>query len=317
MENYSEPLPVSIQTICDGKVGLVTVTYNSGTVLHDFLRSVDALSYRNFVLIAVDNASADDTLDQLRSWDTFKLIVVSNTKNLGVAAGNNQGIQAALDAGCDYVLLINNDVVFGPELLTDLLSGMAQQSCDIVTPLIYFYAPPTKIWAAGGQFQPLLGYRTCHRGENEIDAGQYSRASKISYAPTCCVLIRESVFRQIGLMDERYFVYSDDVDFMYRASRAKLSMVLIPEAKLWHKVSSLAGGSTSDFSIYYGARGRSLFLCKHFGWFAGTVWVLAYLAFYWLRPLLGMDTVHRGDVRRRGTWDGRKIGLNLGQNARI
>jgi GT2 family glycosyltransferase len=295
--------------IVPGRVGVVTVTYNSGVMLHDFLRSLSQQTYQNFVVIAIDNASKDDTIDRLHSWNSPNLVLLANPDNQGVAAGNNQGIRAALASGCEYVLLINNDVVFGPDLLRSLLSGLISQSCDLATPLIYFHEPPTSIWAAGGEFQPLLGYRVNHHGANEIDVGQYDHPRKIQYAPTCCVLIRREVFERIGLMDERYFVYSDDVDFMYRALLAGLSMFLIPEAKLWHKVNGLTGGKHSDFTLYYATRGRTLFLCKHLGKVRGTLWTWIYLTFYWLKPLLGRDTWHRAVVRRAGTRSGKKIGF--------
>lgn len=308
MEEHSDPQRQAGDVLA-GKIGIVTVTYNSGPVLSDFLDSLAQQSYRNFVLIVVDNASTDNTLELLRASNFPDLVLIANPKNIGVAAGNNQGIRAALATHCEHVLLINNDVVFGPDLLLYLLSGLTQQSCDMTTPLIYFHESPTRIWAAAGEFQPLIGYRVYHQGENETDNGQYDRKRVVRYAPTCCVLLRGEVFKQVGLMDERYFVYSDDVDFMYRASLAGLSMFLIPEAKLWHKVNRLTGGEHSDFSLFYGTRGRTLFLCKHFGWFRGTFWTWLYLVFYWLKLLLGRDTWHRSAIRRKGTRAGRNVGL--------
>jgi GT2 family glycosyltransferase len=300
-----------------GKIGVVTVTYNSSAVLPDFLGSIEQQSYRHFILIAVDNASVDDTLEQLRASNFSNLVLIENEQNRGVAAGNNQGIRAALAAGCEHVLLINNDVTFGPDLLAMLLSGLAKQSCDMTTPLIYFNDPPTRIWAAGGEFQPLFGWRIYHKGENETDDGRYDRPQVVRYTPTCCVLIRGVVFRQIGLMDERYFVYFDDVDFMYRASLACISLFLIPEAKLRHKVNSLTGGEHSDFSLFYGTRGRTLFLCKHFGRLRGTFWTWSYWVFYWLKPLLGKATWHQSAVWRKGIRAGRRVGLEQFEELRI
>jgi GT2 family glycosyltransferase len=297
------------------KIGIVTVTYNSGAVLQDFFKSIDSQSCSDFIVVAVDNASTDDTLNQLRIWGSPKLVLIANAENQGVAAGNNRGIRAALEAGCDYILLVNNDVVFGPELLQHLLAGLIAQSCDLTTPLIYFNDAPNTIWAAGGEFQPFWGYRVQHLGENEIDVGQYDRPHMIQYAPTCCVLIRKEVFDRIGLMDERYFVYSDDVDFMYRALHAGLTMFLIPEAKLWHKINALTGGKHSDFTLYYATRGRTLFLSKHLGRIRGTLWTWLYLIFYWLKPLFGRDTWPRARIRQKGTCEGKKIGLEKLDNS--
>jgi GT2 family glycosyltransferase len=119
-----------------------------------------------------------------------------------------------------------------------------------------------------------------------------------------------SVFEVIGVMDERYFVYSDDVDFMYRAMRAGLKLYLLPEAKLWHKVSGLTGGALSEFSLYYGSRGRALFLYKHFGRLQGWFWTTLYSAFCWLRQFVGGDAPANSKTRIRGTRDGRRVGAS-------
>jgi hypothetical protein len=292
-----------------GKVGVVTVTFCSGEVLPDFFRSLDLQTYRNFLLFSIDNASTDSSVEQLRAYRGCEHIVIANDTNLGVAAANNQGIRASIDAGCEYVLLINNDVVFEPNVFQQLINGMYLHNCQMTTPIIYYHDRADVVWYAGGLFEPSLGYRPRHLGDGIKDEGQFAQPTTVEYCPTCCIMIRSEVFHRIGLMDDRYFVYSDDVDFMYRARRASLLTYLIPEAKIWHKVSSLTGGNLSDFALYYGARGRTLFLCKHLGRFRGTLWTWLYLSFYWLRAVVGLDTWHRSEVRRKGTRIGRKVGL--------
>jgi GT2 family glycosyltransferase len=95
---------------------------------------------------------------------------------------------------------------------------------------------------------------------------------------------------------------------MYRAMRAGLRLVLLPHAKLWHKVSSLTGGNESDFTRYYGARGRALFLAKHFGALSGAAWAFFYSVFYPLRSLVGRDSWEQAQLRVKGIRDGYKIG---------
>jgi GT2 family glycosyltransferase len=291
-----------------GKVGVVTVTYNSSIVLRDFLRSLDRQSYQDFIVIAVDNASKDDTIEQLHFWNSPKLVLIENSTNQGVAEGNNQGIRFALEAGCEHVLLLNNDVVFGEDLFQRLLDGLHVHSCQMTTPLTYYNEHPDVVWCAGGIFERRYGYRSMHTGDGEKDVGQFAQPRAVEYVPTCCVMIQRMVFAQIGLMDERYFVYSDDTDFMYRAMRAGLLMFLLPDAKLWHKVSSLTGGYESDFTRYYSARGRALFLAKHFGALAGAAWAISYSVFYPLRALIGKDSWNQAHVRVKGILEGYKVG---------
>ena len=108
------------------KIGLVTVTYNSESVLADFLQSVKNQTYNNYCLYVVDNDSKDKTKKLLQAEANIQLI--NNEDNLGVAYANNQGVKLALKDGCEFVLLVNNDTVFEKEsepcsILLDLCSS--------------------------------------------------------------------------------------------------------------------------------------------------------------------------------------------------
>lgn len=254
-------------------VGVVTVTFNSAGVLPDFLRSILPQTHRNFILFAVDNASNDNSAEILRACVDERLQVIANSENKGVAEGNNQGIRQALEAGCTSVLLLNNDTEFGPTLLAQLLQGLEDHRVDMICPKMMYFDEPERIWAAGGKFLPLRGYLSKCFGEGEIDCGQYDVPRLVTETPTCCVLIRKRVFERIGLMDERYFVYLDDSDFMYRAMRANIKMMYLPNAKLLHKIGRSTGGEESSFTVHYGTRNRIFFQIKHFG----ILWTLPWL----------------------------------------
>lgn len=253
--------------MCDmGKVGIVTVTYNSEQVIEAFMDSINGQTYRDFILYVIDNASKDDTLlrfEKNKSLNNF--VLLRNSENIGVAAGNNQGIEAAISAGCKYVLLINNDTEFEPTLITKLLMGLDEYDCKLIVPKILFHNEPTRIWSAGGSFLPFQAYKNIHIGEGELDSAKFNEAICITYAPTCCMMIESSVFESVGLMDERYFVYFDDTDFCLRVLRAGFKMSYLPTARLTHKVSSLTGGGCSEFTMRYMIRNRVYFLRKNFG----------------------------------------------------
>jgi hypothetical protein len=246
------------------KIGVVTVTYNSGRVLGEFLHSVAAQTYDNFLLYAVDNASKDDTLAQLDAWGDGRLRVIPNAANLGVAEGNNQGTRAALAEGCDLVLYLNNDTEFEPETFAILASELDALGCDLLSPKILF-EDRIHIWSAGGTFNVLKGYFGFPIGQGERDQGQYDTPARIHNATTCCLLVRKAVFDAIGMMDSKYFVYHDDSDFVYRAWKAGLTMFYTPSARIFHKVSALTGGQSSPFNIRYSARGHVYFMLKNLG----------------------------------------------------
>jgi len=256
-----------------GKIGVVTVTYNSGPVLEEFLDSLSAQTHRNFVLYVVDNASQDDTLDKTNRRTDMRVVAIANTENLGVAEGNNQGIRAALAAGCECVLLLNNDTVFPADLIAQLFNGLEKCHCDMTTGKMYYYDRPDVYWCAGGRLLKWRGYEAKHDGEGQKDIGQFNQLRRVTYTPTCCLLIRRTVFGRVGLMDGLYFVYFDDVDFLYRCLKNGISLWFLPEAKLWHKVSSLTG-HLSDFALRYCSRNRAYFLRKNLPRGVALLWYL-------------------------------------------
>ena len=247
----------------DAKVGVVTVTYNSGLVIKGFLQSVLKQTHTNLLLYIVDNNSKDDTLAQLQEQNDMRIRVIPNLSNIGVAAGNNQGIREALRGECDFVLLINNDTEFESQLIERLIEGIFEFHCDITVPKILYHDNRKLLWFAGGFFEPWRVYKNIHEGEGKLDQGQYDIAKRITYAPTCCMLVKSIVFNRTGLMDEKYFVYFDDTDFCLKAYRLGVIIYYTPDANLTHKVSSLTGGETSKFAARYMIRNRVYFARKN------------------------------------------------------
>ena len=132
------------------KIGIVTVTYNSSSVLDDFFTSIEQQDYSKFNLYVIDNNSIDDTVSKLESWSFKSKVILKNTNNLGVAAGNNQGIKLALKDGYDFVLLLNNDTVFEDKLLSKLIETYYLYGSSIAVPKMNYFSPSNMIWYAGG-----------------------------------------------------------------------------------------------------------------------------------------------------------------------
>jgi GT2 family glycosyltransferase len=278
-------------------------------VLPGFFNSLASQEYQNFHVWAIDNASNDDSVAQCRA-QRDRFTVIANTDNLGVASGNNQGIHAALDAGCEYVLLLNNDVEFGQQLLAQLVEGTHANSCEMTAPIMYYFDHPDVIWAAGGRFQPLLGYRCYHLKDGIKDVGQFTTPSRIQHAPTCCVLFKRSVFETVGFMDERYFVYHDDTDFMLRCLQAGQRLFLLPHAKLLHKVSSLTGGAESEFSIRMGTRNRVYMLTKFLGRARAIPYVAGLALTYRIRRFLQQDSEEKYLLKQNSLKQGFRMASN-------
>ena len=136
------------------KIGIVTVLYNSSGVLDGFYESLNAQTYRDFVLYAIDNKSPDDSLQKIKKLAdtaTFKTVIIEADDNGGVAKGNNIGIKKALADGCGIVLLANNDIEFQSDTIGKLLDCMRAHGSDMAVPKIFNYFTG-KLWYAGGGY---------------------------------------------------------------------------------------------------------------------------------------------------------------------
>jgi len=284
----STPMSTPATTAAAPLIGVVTVTFNSESFLPEFFASCRTQTLANFRLYAIDNASRDGSAAALlqEAKTEPRLHVIVNKDNVGVAAGNNQGILQALADGCEWVLLLNNDTLFSPALFQQLLDACEQQQWPVVVPKMYFDAPRDSVWYGGGYFNTVRGHTGYHLRMGEKDLGQFDTPTTMDYAPTCCMLVKRSVFETIGLMDETYFVYFDDTDFCWRLRQHKQALGYWPAATLVHKVGGSTGGVTSPFTVRITARNRLYFLRKHFGWWSPWLWLLAFIPYYAGRYLL-------------------------------
>lgn len=244
------------------RVGVVILNWNGWRDTLDCLTQVRQLDYptSRLEIVLVDNGSHDESVAQLRRQAGVTLLELPS--NVGFAAANNVGIRHVLAHSCDYMLLLNNDTVVSPELLTPLLQVFHMDStAGVVSPKIRYCDPPDRLWYAGGEFRDprLIGYMV---GLGEVDTGQYDRTRVVDYAVGCCMLIRRAVFEQIGYLDERFFFYNEDVDFSYRATRRGFSVWYQPDSVILHKVSHSTRDDLPRRTSLY-AQSRVVFFAKH------------------------------------------------------
>lgn len=249
------------------KVGLVTVLFNSPVVLPDFYLSIEKQNYLNSHLYIVDNSTNKEseslTRDILQTKNINYTFISNEGNNVGVAQANNQGIEKALEDGCEYVLLTNNDLIFdGADTLSKMVSLAENERCKLVSPVIFSY-PERKVWYAGAFFNKKKAIAP-HLFEGADYKDVFANIpNECDYAPTCFLLVHASVFSAIGMMDSRYFAYYDDTDFLYRANKAGNFVRILNEPLVFHKVSTSTGGGLSLFGAYYLTRNRIFFARKN------------------------------------------------------
>jgi hypothetical protein len=239
-------------------VAILTVNYNGGGHISEFLASLAGVSYSNWALVVVDNASSDGSPDEIaRLFPTALLI--RNDENLGITGGHNVGIRRCLEQGFDYVLFLNNDTVVEP----DFLDGLVRAADDraMVAPKTYLYGRCLLLDDTVGDFDWWRGvWRGWLYGKPEPPGFDRRRPNMASL---CCLLVPVGVFRDAGLMDERFFMYYDDFDFVRRAKVAGYGLRLETGAVIYHHKAASSGGIDSPFKLYYATRNRLHLMRKH------------------------------------------------------
>jgi GT2 family glycosyltransferase len=177
-----------------------------------------------------------------------------------------------------------------------------QETGDLVaTPKIMYHSEPALLWYGGGHIN-LWTMRTPHYGLKKIDRGQFDRLDHVGYAPTCFMLIEASTFKRVGMMDENFFVYYDDTDFVLRMTSSGVRIRFMSQSVVLHKVSTSTGGERSPFTLYYTNRNRVYFIRKNLrGW--RKVVALTYMLATRL-PRLGLLPPALGKRGWRGLSDG-------------
>ena len=243
-------------------VTVIVLNWNGKVDTLECLGSLAKLDYPNFKIVVVDNASSDNSVVEIRA--KFPEVVILETgDNLGFAGGNNVGIRWALQDGTDYILILNNDTIVAHDLLNAFVSAAKQQKDKAVLGAkIYFFDTPDMIWFAGGVWVKEQN-KFIHLGWKQHDCSDFANISETDYITGCAMFIHADIFNDIGLLDEKFFLVYEETDWCYRAKARGYKCLVIPEAKLWHKVSASFGGSTSPIVRYFSVRNKLFWGKKH------------------------------------------------------
>jgi GT2 family glycosyltransferase len=240
-------------------VAILTINYNSAPYIEDFLASLGAVAYPNYRLVVVDNASDDGSPEEI-SRLCPQAVLIRNGENLGVSGGHNVGIRHCLEQGFDYILFLNNDTVVSQDFLDRLVESADERT--MVAPKTYLHGQPDLLDDTVGDFDWRRGvWRGWLYGKPEPPG--FERPREVSMASLCCLLVPVAVFRDAGLMDEHFFMYYEDFDFVARAKAAGYRLRLNPAAVIHHRKAASSGGVESPFKLYYASRNRLYLMRKH------------------------------------------------------
>lgn len=251
-------------------VSIVIVNWNGKNDTIACLTSIKTMRKKDTVVdtIVVDNGSTNDSVLAIKTTHPWARIV-ELSENIGFTGGNNRGIREALLHNADYVWLLNNDTVVDVNALS-LLNAFEDESVGVAGSKIYFQAGHeyhieryTKnekgkvFWYAGGIVDWDNMYAS-HKGVDEVDHGQYDTASDTPFVTGCSFMISKEVIKKAGLLDEKYYLYLEDLDYCLRIKRAGFDLRYFPSSIIWHVNAGSSGGSGSKLHEYYMTRNRLL-----------------------------------------------------------
>ncbi len=256
------------------KLDIVIVNWNAGSLLRDCIASINETGKENLQthVIVVDNASSDDSLNDIEALGV-KVTIIRNKTNLGFAAACNQGAAFA-STGTDYLLFLNPDTrLYENSLFTPLSFMAAPENSNIGICGIQLINETRQVDRSCARFPTPLIFLLQAIGLNKLPGlrqfsmhqvdWDHATTQTVDHVIGAFFLVRRSLFEQLQGFDERFFVYLEDLDFSRRAFLAGWSSVYLTSAQAFH----VGGGTSKQIKatrLFYSIRSRLLYTFKHF-----------------------------------------------------
>jgi GT2 family glycosyltransferase len=258
------------------------------------LESVAKLTYPRFTTVVIDNGSTDGSPCVLR--DRFPHVEVIETgQNLGYAGGNNVGISWALRRGADYVLILNNDTIVTPEALTELMRVAGRDAAIGIAGPKVLCEPERHLLYSCGESQSLwFNRRRIATGQPDQETGKEPR--DVDYVVGCALLVSREFIARVGMLDEVFFAYYDEVDWCFRGRRLGYRVVCVPSAVVYHKGEGSSGKGLNPITAYYRTRNWVYFVRKHASAYHWLVFAPVFAAVFFSRLAAGLIRADRAVV---------------------
>lgn len=241
-------------------VWAIVLNWNRAADTRRCVESLQASDYAAVRVLVVDNGSAPDQSAELRHTLSDDVQLIRSPTNLGFGAGNNLGIQSALEQGAAYVLLCNNDTIVDTSMIGLVVRAMdADPSIGIAGPIVYYLNEPTCVWLAGYRF---------HGRFYAVPSGLHLKpplrpVEPVDFVSGCGMFIQREMVQQIGMFSPDFFMYCEDLDLCLRAQRAGWKIACVTDAKMWHQVSASLGGALSLRKQYHQIRSSWIVYRRH------------------------------------------------------
>lgn len=244
-----------------GKLCTIIVTWNQTDLTLDCLAALKAAGVSLVDTWVVDNGSLPAALTAI-SARFPEAQVLRLDGNMGFAGGCNVGAHAALAAGADALLFLNNDALVELGTLPALLAALKDDPrVGAASPKVYYHGTPRLIQSVGLRVDADSGQARM-LGSGELDRGQYEEPVDRDALFGCALLIRRVAWEQVGEFWEPFFSYAEEVDWCLRARGRGWKLRYVPQAAVWHRASSSLGAG-SPLKVYLIARNQLYLRRRH------------------------------------------------------
>ena len=253
----------------ESKIAIIIINWNTFHLTFKCLKSLEACTYKNKTIFFIDNGSKDGSGDKI-ALEFPEINYIKNENNEGFTGANNKALKVILEQNFEYVLLLNNDTQVNPNFLSLLEARMSyDKNLAATQPLILNLPDNNTIWNAGGSFNSFFClFKTRHKGM------VYNPDLKIKtlteWISGCCILVRVSVVKKVGLLDDRFFAYFEDVDWSIRMTNLGYKLGVVPESIIYHyssgsskKNNTSSEGNLSPYVHYLNIRNHIYLIRKH------------------------------------------------------
>lgn len=228
-------------------VYIIILNYNGYQDTIECLESLRNLTYSNYTVVVCDNDSSDGSEKEILEWASqnrkiFRFKFLQTGHNLGFAGGNNVGIRYALANGADYIWLLNNDTTVESSALTFMVRYMEDnKNIGVCGSRLLSYYDHDQIAGLGGWYNPVFGTSGHILYKNDL--------TKLAYIIGASMLFRRDLFENIGLLQDDYFLYYEELDIAERI-RGKYEMGVSLNSIVYHKEGASIKNESS-FSAFY------------------------------------------------------------------
>jgi GT2 family glycosyltransferase len=238
---------------------VIVLNWNGKHLLEECLETLHSQTFRDFEIVVVDNGSTDGSVGWVKERCAGQVRVVELPENRGFAEGNNAGIRASQGI---YVILLNNDTAVDPGWLAAIAGAIGRHpEAGMFTPKILNFYRRDEIDNTGHVIYLDGLARGRHRLEK--DDGRFDEEGEAIWPSGCAGVYRKEMLDEIGLLDETFFAYGEDVDLGLRARWAGWECYYVPKAVVYHKYSATAGVYSSR-KAFLVERNRLWILVKNF-----------------------------------------------------